>query len=222
MEVERRYQNDIDNDGSIGLTLIENHGSVRLELADDQQPIVDGYGVTINRGDKVYKTFQWSPVAAETVDGKNIIAWQNQGEAGRFLLWVCNNNWERVEGLAVPPAGTLQHGQLEVSLDLDLNADGVKGILNGGGLRSNLVAISEGGIVFVNGNAVTKDGKDVTADGYPGWRVLSAAEEAGQLTLLWGHASGRVAEWNLDSSTSAYVSDGVIPTPGVEPAFRLY
>jgi subtilisin-like proprotein convertase family protein len=222
MEVERRYQNDIDNDGSIGLTLIENHGSVRLELADDQQPIVDGYGVTISRGNKVYKTPEWSPVAAETVGGKNIIAWQKtQGEGtGGFLLWVCNNNWERVEGYVEPSPGTLQHGQLEVSLDLDLNGDGVKGITSDEGLRGNLIAISEGGVVFVNGNAVTKDGKDITADAYLGWRVLSAAEDTstGGYTLLWGHASGRVAEWILNSS-SAYVSDKVIPTPGDEPAF---
>ena len=212
---EHRYNYDFDGDGSIGFDLVEDEGFVRLERDTQNpqavKPIVNGVRLT-SSGQDVIEQAGWEAKAADRLGDENIIAWQKDGQAGQFLLWVCNDSWERVSGLVIPAVDTARHAELELALDLDLNADGFVGQLSQENIRGDVATVDSNGTIFVNGKSLQKDSVQIKVDSYPGWKVLgaAAADSGSPASVLWGHSSGRVAEWELDAN-SEYVADGVVP-----------
>ena len=223
---EHRYNYDFDGDGSIGFDLVENEGFVRLER-DTQNPqgvtpIVNGVRLT-SSGQDVIEQAGWEAKAADRLDDQNIIAWQKDGQAGQFLLWVCNDSWERVSALPIPAADTVRHADLERELDLDLNADGFVGQLKKETIRGDVATVDSNGLIFMDGKSLQKESVPIKVDSYPGWKVLGAvaADSSSPASVLWGHSSGRVAVWELNAN-SEYVADGVVPDVDDTVAFESF
>ncbi|MFN5515638.1 MAG: hypothetical protein ACK5CA_13100 [Cyanobacteriota bacterium] len=132
LEQETAFQQDLNGDDLIGnaFTETENQGAVKL-----LQDLVNYFYVEGEEGEPAPLQYQnqpydnrfgeWSPLAAEILNGENQVLWENTG-AGQLGLWRANESWDWQLSDVWALASEETFIQ-EVNFGVDANGDGVIG-----------------------------------------------------------------------------------------------
>ncbi|MBJ7901157.1 MAG: hypothetical protein GC158_14840, partial [Cyanobacteria bacterium RI_101] len=131
-EQETAFQQDLNRDGLIGNVFSETETQGAVKLLRDLVNYFyvqgqDGAPTPLQYQNQPYdnRFSEWSPLAAETLNGENQVLWENTG-AGQLGLWRANDNWDWQLSDIWDLASEETFIQ-EVNFGVDANGDGVIG-----------------------------------------------------------------------------------------------
>ena len=132
-ELERLFQLDLDDDGTIGppFTSLDSRGNTQLlrrgageafvEVAGQRLPVSSPWPLDVGNASTV-----WRMLAAETLDDVNTILWRHN-PSNALHLWTLDANWSWQASGGLIPLGTAEAWELERLFQLDLDDDGTIG-----------------------------------------------------------------------------------------------
>jgi len=218
--LEADFGTDFNGDGIIAsaTTLIEDQGSVSLEY--DRNGSLRANGVLVmSAGNAVnyeaFRSWGWTAMAAETVQGVNTIVWQNGAQELHF--WRLTADWAQRSADSLVAPGTQAFSTAETTFGIDFDKDGLLGspetiieavggvtlVYNSVGiLKANEVAITAGGIP-VNFHSQARSG----------YTAVAAETVNGVNSIAWQTPDKKLHFWRLSSNWAQVSSDSMI-VPG--------
>ena len=231
-QFESDFGVDADNDGFVGSSrqaITTDTGVVALEV--DTATRILYVGETALTSGSPLRDNQlggWTPIAAETVDGVNYLAWRNNATKS-ISRWQMDVNWV-YESFQAINVNKPDYASFELAFDIDADGDGVKGstrepVSTDAGLI--ILEVDTGTRqLYVGDVALTSGGNPIRDNQLGGWTPIGAETVDGVNYLAWkNNSNGSISRWQMDANWAyqdfSSFADGTTTFTEFEWDFRI-
>ncbi|KYG21651.1 hypothetical protein SE92_16435 [Bradyrhizobium sp. AT1] len=235
--LEFTFHQDLNGDGSVGVSFIESFGSTNTVLSGGNYYLVSnsaGAGPVLKyQGSPVIAADwgSWTVIAAEQVSGGGYnVVWKSSANA-HYSVWSTDSNGNFLNTLAAAPEVLGNDASLEALesvLHQDLNGDktvGVPTTIESLGSTSLVLSANNYYLISLNtgtGPTLKYQGSPVLAADWGAWTVIAAEQVAGGgYDVVWKHSSGQFSVWSTDSNGAYLTTLAAAPqVAGTDPSLQ--